>query len=245
MPRAPRVHIEGALYFVSLEGPNRLPIFKDKLDYDQYIDLLNQYKSEYQFKLFSYALLPNRIHLLIEVGEEYPISQIMQRITPLYTKYFNDRYNRKGPLFHKRFRSVIVEKEAYLPRLTRFVHLAPVWSHVASRAEDHPRTSLPSFTNGTSESDAEAHLSMSAEIEEVLNRLVGPHNSEAYQSYVASADERELEFLQKNLFRGSWFGSTQFVTRVKRRIKESAEKVTHNGNDGNGSNSSPAGDHSE
>src|SRR3990172_93250 len=45
-----------------------------------------------------------------------------------YDKYYNGRYERKGSLFPKRFKSVVVEKEAYLPRLTRYIHLTPVRS---------------------------------------------------------------------------------------------------------------------
>ena len=83
MPRPPRVHCEGAVYYVTLEGPGQEELFWDSQDYQKYLELLIKNKSEFKFRLFSYALLPHRLHLMIEVNDEFPISQIMQKITPL------------------------------------------------------------------------------------------------------------------------------------------------------------------
>src|SRR3989338_2702069 len=105
MPRPLRVQLDGAVYFVTLEGPHNEKIFNDHDDYQKYLELLTQCKEEYHFKLFSYALLPSELFLLIEANDEFSTSRIMQRVTPLYTKYFNHRHERKGPLFQKRFRS--------------------------------------------------------------------------------------------------------------------------------------------
>ena len=147
MPRLPRVHLQDVAYYVSLEGPQNELIFKDAADYKKYGELLAKFKDEFQFKLFAYALLPMRLELLVETTEEHPISQIMQKITPSYTKYYNNRYQRKGHLFQKRFRSVILEKDTYLLALTRFVHLAPSRARVEENMIELAQTSYGAYVN--------------------------------------------------------------------------------------------------
>jgi len=215
MPRAPRVHLEGVIYYVTLKGPRDRAIFQDQHDYDQYLKLLNQYKAEYRFKLFSYALLPDRIHLLIEVSEDFPISQIMQRITPTYTKYFNERNQTKGSLFPRRFRSVVVEKEPHLAALTRFVHLIPVKAGLAKTLEEYANTGLSAFIG---------EYVVCAEARETLECLKTSGCDVSYTQYLHRADGKELKRFEQKLLRGSIYGSDEFKARIKRRIKEESEK---------------------
>src|SRR3989338_5637410 len=83
MPRPLRVHLKDAVYYVTLEGPEGEPIFRDQDDYDKYLELLAEAKKEFHFKIFSYSLLPDGLHLLIQASDDFPVSIIMQRITPL------------------------------------------------------------------------------------------------------------------------------------------------------------------
>ncbi len=215
MPRIPRVHLENLIYFVSLEGPYQERIFKDQTDRHKYMELLSKYKDEYGFKLFSYALLADRLHLLIEANEEFPISKIMQKITPLYTKYFNTRYGRKGPLFQKRFRSVLVEKEAYLARVTRYVHMT---------VPDHLHTSYGAYIPQHEKSMDEPVLNLKAEVEEALRLLPEGNQENAYERFMGSADKQEFEFLDKKLSRGFFLGSDRFVAEAKKKVNEQFPK---------------------
>lgn len=47
----------------------------------------------------------------------------MQNITFRYTRWINSRQKRTGPLFHGRFKAVIVDRDAYLVDLVRYIHL--------------------------------------------------------------------------------------------------------------------------
>src|SRR5258706_15490314 len=122
MPRLPRIRLEGAIYYVTSKGSQEEPIFKEKADYEMYLNLLTKYKKEHKFKLFSYCLLPDSLHLLIETVEDGAISEIMHNLNSMYTKYFNNRHERRGHLFESRFRSVLVEKANHLAELTRYIH---------------------------------------------------------------------------------------------------------------------------
>jgi REP element-mobilizing transposase RayT len=200
-----------------MEGPSGESIYKDAEDYQKYSSILSQAKQEFGFKLFSYALLPDRIHLLIEPTEEHSVSQIMQKITPNYTKYYNSKYGRKGHLFPKRFRSVYVERTAYLPKLTRFIHLLPERNGVAASFRDYPYTSYAAYT-------ANAKASVPVDAAEVMGSLGTTTVEDPYERYMLSADEHETEFLEKKLSRGSFLGSEEFTAKVRREIALQAAK---------------------
>ncbi len=218
MPRLPRLHLKDVIYFVSLEGPSAEPIFRDAADYEKYLELLKRSKSEYCFKLFSYVLLPDRLHLLIEVDELFPLSVIMQKITPQYTKYYNSRYDRNGHLFTKRYRSGIVEKESNLVSLTKFFHALPKFTGVAN-SSDYPYSSFKYFQNDMNVNGTNLFV----EVPEVLAAFSKEINHLSYRQYVEAAGEYEMKETEKMLARPI-VGSDAFVADIKNKINKSKEE---------------------
>ncbi len=225
MPRLPRVHFKDAVYFVTLDGPQHEPIFRDPADYSKYLELLGKYKGEFQFKLFAYALLPTRLYLLMEPRDQNPISQVMQKITPQYTKYCNSRYERKGPLFPKRFRSIVIEKTPYLTRLSRFVHLLPLEAGMVRDFKEYPYTSYCAFA-GSVEQSFHLIIDLRQEVQEVLKDFPDGMSGNSYERFMSAADSHELEFLNKKLYRGAFLGSEEFVRELKERMQEQMKDDT-------------------
>ena len=50
----------------------------------------------------------------------------MQCLEVIYTRRFNNRHARSGHLFQGRFKSLIVENDAYLVRLSCYIHRNPL-----------------------------------------------------------------------------------------------------------------------
>ncbi len=215
MPRLPRIHVETAVYYVAAKGSQHQDIFKEKADYTMYLELLTKYKSQHKFKLYSYCLLPDRLSLLIETGDDATISQIMHDLNSLYTKYFNGRYNRRGHLFESRFRSVLVEKAMYLLQMSRFVHQMP-----GSAFPEYPYHSYQVYTLGQNP----AGPALDEEVREVLSFLKDKDDKKAYERYCLQGDKKEIEDLEKCLKRGSVLGSEAFVKQVRSRIQQHVEQ---------------------
>jgi putative transposase len=95
MARKPRIHFPGAFYHVIVRGNRREKIFHDNEDYQRYLSFLSEYKDRYGFFLYAYALMPNHVHLLIEVAT-FPLSRIMQNLQFRYTRNFNIKYKKSG-----------------------------------------------------------------------------------------------------------------------------------------------------
>lgn len=134
----PKIYIEGALYSVTSRGDNEEVIFKDKADYEKYLELLKKYKEQYGFKLYAFCLMPNHLHLLFELKPDLTISDIMHDLNANYTKYFNAKYARKGHLFQERFKMNILEKELYLSDIITYIHLNPISSGLIKDIADYP-----------------------------------------------------------------------------------------------------------
>lgn len=218
MPRLPRVDIKGILYYVTSRGGQNQNIFINPSDYQEYISLIGKYKKQYDFKLFSYALLPTHIHMLIELKNDIGISNIMRDITSLYTKLFNGRYNRKGHLFQERFKAAFAEKETYLLQLTRHIHLNPKFMGLVEDPKNYPYSSHFQFLDPAKRT----HPDMRSEIEEVCGVLKG--REEAFEEYVKNADSKDIDEFNNTLRKKRILGSKEFSSLIRKEIEEASKR---------------------
>ena len=127
MARKPRIHVSGGLYHVMLRGNGGQAIFSDDADRGRFCALVAEGVERFGHRIYAYCLMPNHVHLAIQVGE-MPASRIVQNLAFRYTRAFNRRMRRVGHLFQGRFRSRVVDGNAYLLELVRYIHLNPVRS---------------------------------------------------------------------------------------------------------------------
>lgn len=125
MARQPRIHYYGAVYHVITRGNNKENIFHDPVDKEKYLSLIENYKSKYNFLLYSFVLMPNHVHMLVEVKHD-PLSKIMQGIQLSYTQYFNRKYSRVGHVFQQRYQAILCAKDENLPTVIKYIHENPV-----------------------------------------------------------------------------------------------------------------------
>ena len=86
-------------------------------------------------EIIGYCIMPTHIHLILEQLEENGISIFINNILNSYTRYFNLKMRRKGPLWEGRFKSVLVQTDEQLLHLTRYIHLNPVTSYIVEKPE--------------------------------------------------------------------------------------------------------------
>lgn len=49
----------------------------------------------------------------------------MRSLMTSYSRYFNLKYKRTGPLFESRYKAVRLDNDSYLQHITRYIHLNP------------------------------------------------------------------------------------------------------------------------
>lgn len=147
-------YVENGYYHVYNRGVDKRIIFLDDLDYRVFLHLLKFYLSPQNFtfqnqhpltevtgiipvklhlfqtlpnevNLLAYCLMPNHFHLLLKQITPDGVTKLLRRVSITYAMYFNKRHKRVGHLFQGIFKAVLIENDAYLLHLSRYIHLNP------------------------------------------------------------------------------------------------------------------------
>jgi putative transposase len=127
MARPQRIEYEGAVYHVTARGNERRPIFLDDDDRGRFLRVLSESVEHFEVRLYLFCLMTNHLHLVVETPRGN-LSRFMHRLQTAYTVYFNHRHKRCGHLMQGRYKASLVERDPYLLRLSRYVHLNPVFT---------------------------------------------------------------------------------------------------------------------
>jgi putative transposase len=99
-------------------------------------------------QIMAYCLMGTHIHLLLKQLKADGISIFMNRVLNSYTRYFNSKCKRKGPLWEGRFKRILVDRDEYLLHLTRYIHLNPVTAYLVDSPEDWMFSSFNEYVGG-------------------------------------------------------------------------------------------------
>ena len=101
--------------------------------------------------LLAFCLMPNHFHFVIRQLKINGISKFLANFQNSYTKYFNTKSERNGPLFLDQFKAVIVETDEQLLHVSRYIHLNPLTSYVVKQFDNllkYPWSSFNEYING-------------------------------------------------------------------------------------------------
>ncbi len=203
------------IYHIFNRGVERRSVFMNKREYQRAVDTIRYYQhmqipkkfSEYlnlsseakeiylnniysklnkQIELISYSLMPNHFHLLIKQKEEQGITKFMSKFTNSYTKYFNTKHSRVGPLFQGLFKAVLIETTEQLIHMSRYIHLNPASAFIIqpNELEEYNWSSYPEYINPSTNNLCNSSL--------VLNNFKSTHH---YRNFILDhvSYARELE----------------------------------------------------
>lgn len=96
-------------------------------------------------QIIAYCFMPTHLHLILKQLKKDGISIFMRNILNSYTRYFNIKTKRKGPLWESRFKNIIVKTDEQLLHLTRYIHLNPATAYLVDKPEDWKFSSYKEF----------------------------------------------------------------------------------------------------
>lgn len=152
MSRPPRIEFEDALYHVTTRGNRRASIFIDDADRIALLQTIGRALQRYHATAFAYCLMGNHYHIVVQTHRPN-LSRVMQFINGVHAQQHNRRHALEGHLFQGRFHAVIVQRDAYLLEVCRYVDRNPVraglvshpaewlWSSYRALVGGHPRPS--------------------------------------------------------------------------------------------------------
>lgn len=144
--------VNNQYYHIFSRSIAKYVVFNDRDDFERILELINLYRySEFNHKysrfkeldiatqesiienlkkennvlveIVAYCVMPTHIHLVLKQVADEGISKFMSKVLNSYTKYFNAKHHRAGPLWEGHFKNVLVTTDQQMLHLTRYIHL--------------------------------------------------------------------------------------------------------------------------
>ena len=141
MSRPLRLDHAGALWHVTSRGNERREVFLDDADRREFLQLLGRSVELFGWKLHAWVLMGNHYHLLVGTPEA-TLSRGMRQLNGDYAQHFNRRHGRDGHVFQGRFKAILVQREAHLLEVSRYIVRNPVGAGLVASAGDWPWSSF-------------------------------------------------------------------------------------------------------
>jgi len=211
MARPLRIEYAGALYHITSRGNAQVDIYRDQEDRNWFLSLLAECCDQFHWRCHAYCLMSNHYHLLV-VTDDATLSSGMRYLNGVYSQHFNARHRRAGHLLQGRFKSILVDRTAYLLELSRYIVLNPVRAHMVAQAEKWPWSSYRA-TAGLSE----PHPALT--VDWILNQFGGQRTQAilAYRQFVESGKNQPSPWEQ--LRNQVYLGSDSFITSALAHVE--------------------------
>ncbi len=206
MPRIARIIAPGYPHHITQRGNNRATVFFDDEDRQTYLKLLSVYARKHALQIWAYCLMDNHVHLLAVPQTERSLARGVGLTNQVYTQYLNRKLRQSGRIWQNRFYSCIVEHEAYLWAVARYIERNPLKAGVVDRVEDYPWSSARAHLIGAKD----AVLDEASWLDASQRRRYG-------EFLLQSKDETD-EALRKATRTGRPFGSEGFVDMLEERL---------------------------
>jgi len=126
MARQLRLEYKGAIYHITVRSNGKEDLFEDDPDRVYLLGRLKESAEQHGVRVYLFCLMRNHFHLVVETPNGN-LGRFMQSLLTGYTVYFNLRHRRHGHVTQGRYGARLVEGDAYLLKLSRYVHLNPVY----------------------------------------------------------------------------------------------------------------------
>ncbi len=101
----------------------------------------------FEIDVFAYVLMGNHYHILLRTRRAN-LKKAMHWFGTTYTQRFNRRHSRSGHLFQGRYKSIIVQNDAYLLQLSYYIHRNPLRAGIVKRLTDYRWSSYKVYAYG-------------------------------------------------------------------------------------------------
>lgn len=157
----------------------------------------------------------NHYHLLVETPGGN-LSAILHHINAGYTNYYNRRHKRVGHLFQGRYKAILVEKDAYILELSRYIHLNPARSGIVKKPEDYKWSSYIHYITKGKE--------MSYLNKEMILSYFGKDAEDKYREFVEEGLKDTIENPFEKVVGSTILGKDKFIEWVRNNFLQDSKK---------------------
>lgn len=215
MPRIARGIIADIPYHIIHRGNNRQKIFFCEDDYKYFLSLIEEARSKHSCRLYTYALMPNHIHFLLE-SSKIPenLAKYIKLIVQKYAQHINKIHKRTGTLWEGRFKSSPVSRDNYLLACSRYIEMNPIRAHMVKDAEGYKWSSYR-YKIGKAVDSSFIDL-------DPLYMDLGKNSQERQKNYQKLFKEsilpQEWDLIRKVVNKAGIFGSSRFKEKIEKLL---------------------------
>jgi putative transposase len=187
-------------------GAGRRAVFRNRKQRLLFLSLLGELAEIYRVEIHAYCLMPNHYHLLIHTPEA-GLSRAMRQLDGVYTQRFNRLEATDGPLFRGRFKSILIDADAYLLQVSRYIHLNPVVAGIVERGYLYEWSSYRYYVSD--------HMTPSWLQKSFVLQQFGDREQVAfYRRFVESGKDEDVDRFYRATPLGPILGSNKFCRRI-------------------------------
>jgi putative transposase len=216
MARPLRIEFPGAVYHVTSRGDRREPIYRDDEDRIAQLNIVGVAMDRFDAQVLAYCQMDNHYHLVLHTRQAN-LSRLMRHINGVYTQTFNRRHDGAGHLFQGRFKSILVDRDAYLLALCRYVERNPVAAGVVEAPEQWPWSSFRAHVRLAAtppwlDSDGLHGYVLGRPLASTRDRQ---RAAQRYAQHVADVQSGEPSIWKRGLRQQVFLGDDAFVSRMQ------------------------------
>ena len=116
-------------------GHNRGQVFFGQKDAKSYLGWLAEGAARYGVAVHAYVLMSNHVHLLVSPDTAQSLPMCMRHVNWRFSTYSNETRERAGSLWEGRYKTSVVDADAYFLACSRYIELNPVRAGLAPEPE--------------------------------------------------------------------------------------------------------------
>ncbi|MBW2604115.1 MAG: transposase [Deltaproteobacteria bacterium] len=171
-----------------------------------FLETISEMSERFEVDIFAYVLMSNHYHLLVRTNRAN-LKKAMQWFGTTYTRRFNNRNCKKSHLFQGRYKSILVQNDAYLMQLSCYIHRNPLRAGIVKRLIDYKWSSYPIYAYAKKGPDR-----LSTKV--ILSYFKGADKHKQYREKVQKYAEEEKRLLE-DIHHGMILGAKKFVDKIR------------------------------
>jgi putative transposase len=212
MARRPRLELPGVPLHLIQRGNNRAACFFADGDRRLYLRCLRIAAAQHRCAIHAYVLMPNHVHLLTTPSAAGAAAAMMQDLGRRYVRIFNKVHGRSGTWWEGRYKSSLIDSEAYLLTCHRYIELNPVRAALAPCPGAYRWSSHAYYALGVVDPVVTRHP--------LFDELIADRRAFLAQ-FECAMEPRLLERIRTSVNRGWALGTEAFMNRLESQLGKS------------------------
>jgi putative transposase len=135
MPRTARSIVADHCYHLINRGNNRARVFHDNEDYFAFLALIAEGQTRFSLPILALCLMPNHVHLVVCPKADDDLARWTQWLFTTHVRRYHKKYGSSGRVWQGRFKAFLIQEDAHLLTVMRYVERNALRAGLVKRAE--------------------------------------------------------------------------------------------------------------